>query len=179
MNVLGLDISTTTIGVTVLNENGVVLAIYLKPEGETVFEKVASALHQFDSSVKIPIDYVYAEAPNIMFAKGMSTAQTIAKILRFNGAFLFTLYRRLNILPIEVMAVSARKRVIGIGRFKEKPKEAVFEWVKNNTDIVWPTMKKGKHQGEYSPECFDIADSYIVSKYGLIIEQSRKNQTTK
>jgi len=182
MNLIGLDISTTTIGLTVLDENANIQYIgFLKPDGETMYEKVASALFQLDNHLYLnkvfEINKIYAEQPNIMFKAGFSTAQTLSKILRFNGAFLFTLSEKYSILPLEVMAVSARKQVTGVGRFKTDPKEAVRKWVDQyaTPPISWPTIDKGKNLGKLRPECFDMADSYIIARYGLINE-SRANQ---
>jgi hypothetical protein len=181
--ILGLDISTTTIGLTLLNTEGEVEYIgYLKPVGDTMYEKVASAFKQLDGTpIKtFKISAIYAEQPNIMFKAGFSTAQTLSKILRFNGAFLFTLSQMYGILPYEVMAVSARKQVTGVGRFKTDPKTAVFKWVDTNskTKIDWPTSDKGKNQGQPRPECFDMADSYIIARYGLIHESRAGQQQT-
>lgn len=179
--ILGLDISTSTIGFTLLNLTGSVEYInYIKPEGNNIFEKVASATRSIDAyiwpyvQINGPIKAIYAEAPNIMFQRGFSSAQTIATILRFNGAFLFTLYQKFNILPKEVFATSARKQVIGIGRFKLDPKEEVFKWVNSHIKYTyphfWPIISKGKNKGKLLHECFDMADSYIIAKYGLICE---------
>lgn len=169
--ILGLDISTTTIGFTILDSEGkVVRSNFIKPIGDTMFEKVDSAINDFNGKVGdgLKIDEIVAEKPNIMFASGFSSAQTLATILRFNGAFLFTLYCKFHILPIEVMAVSARKSVIGVGRFKSDPKQAVLNWVISDYPEAanWPKIDKGKNQGKFKAECFDMADSYVIAKYG-------------
>ena len=111
---LGLDISTSTIGVSVLDidSKSLVYIGYIKPVGNNLYEKVKSAINDFDLIIENkaiqPITAIYAEQPNIMFRPGFSSAQVLSTILRFNGAFLFTLYQKFGILIIEAMAVSMR-----------------------------------------------------------------------
>jgi len=179
--ILGLDISTSTVGVTVLNLTGGLEFIgYVKPIGETMYEKVESALSQFKLLLApFKITSIYAEQPNIMFKAGFSTAQTLSIILRFNGAFLFTVSQMYGILPQEVMAVSARKQVTGHGRFAKgtDTKQEVLKWVSAQVlTAIWPTIQKGKNKGNLATECFDMADSYIIARYGLINE-SRASST--
>lgn len=179
--IIGLDISTSTVGFTLIGLTGNVVQMWFaKPKGENLYEKVDSAFQTIDVITKPhivlngPITAIYAEAPNIMFRAGFSSAQVLSTILRFNGALLFTLHKKFNILPNEAMAVSMRKQVIGVGRFKKgaNTKEEVFQWVKPQVPnfIHWPLIEKGKNKGKFAEECYDMADSYIVAKYGLIHE---------
>jgi hypothetical protein len=180
MNVLGLDISTTTIGITILNEKGsLVLIDYVKPVGNILFEKIDSATNQLNEKLKyFTIDKIYAEQPNVMFSKGLSSAQVLGTILRFNGAILFTVCKKLNILNInEAMAISMRKKIIGIGRFPKgtNTKEEIFNWVQkylnsSQQKVNWPLVEKGKNKGKFKPECYDMCDSFITALYGIRIE---------
>jgi Holliday junction resolvasome RuvABC endonuclease subunit len=179
MNVLGIDCSTSTIGITILDEHeNLILIDYIKPQGDNLFEKMESASKQIDEKIKlIPIHKIYAEQPNIMFSRGLSSAQVIATILRFNGAILFTLSQKYNILINEAMASSMRKKIIGIGRFPKgtNTKQEIFNWVQKNSlqKINWPLMEKGKNKGKFKNECFDMADSYITALYGVDQENDK------
>lgn len=187
--ILGLDISTSTVGFTLMNLSGAVEVIgYAKPIGKNLYEKVDSARQHIEVilwpylTIKSPITSIYAEAPNIMFRAGFSSAQVLSTILRFNGALLFTLSKKFNTLPKEAMAVSMRKQVIGVGRFKNNPKAEVLKWVKSQPDFPfqgclnwWPIVEKGKYKGQEASEQYDMADSYIVARYGLLNE-SRASQ---
>jgi len=168
-NVLGLDLSTTTIGYTIVNENGIVLMDFVKPKGNTIFEKMDSGSQQLIAKIgKVKVDKIMAEQPNIMFQQGKSSAQTISKILRFNGAILFTLHRYFRIFPDEIMSVSARKQVIGRGRFDKglNPKEEVFKFVASRVpEETW--INCISKTGKWKPERFDVADSYIIAMAGL------------
>lgn len=180
--ILGLDISTSTVGVTILNLSGDVAHLgYIKPIGTNVFEKAKTAAQDLEMIIAgFPITSIYAEAPNIMFRAGFSSAQVLATILRFNGAVLFTLHRKLSILPNEAMAVSIRKQVIGHGRFAKgtDTKTEVLKWVSSQITFNWPTIDKGKNKGKLLPECFDMADSYVVARYGLLNEsRNAQNQS--
>ena len=173
MNILGVDISTTTIGLTILDENkNLILIDYIKPTGNTLFEKVDSAINQLNEKLKnFTVDKIYAEQPNVMFSKGLSSAQVLGTILRFNGSFLFTCCKKFNKLPIEVMASSARKSIIGIGRYPKgvNAKEEVFKWINSNfkSSFNWPLKDKGKKKGTIIPECYDMCDSLIIALYGV------------
>jgi len=173
LNILGIDCSTTTIGICVLNEKEILLLDYVKPLGNNFLEKVNSASSELINKLEsFQIDSIYTEQPNIMFSKGLSRAQVIAVVLRFNGALLFTLYREFNVLPKEVMASSARKKVIGKGKFQDA-KKAVFDYVYSivGDSINWPKKERGQNKGKFANECFDIADAYIIAKYGILNEQ--------
>jgi len=159
--ILGLDISTSTVGFTLMNlTGGVEYMWYVKPEGDNMYDKVSSAFNFIRIIVKPhvvltgPVTAIYAEAPNIMFRAGFSTAQTLSKILRFNGALLFTLSTFYNILPQEAMAVSMRKQVIGRGRFAKglDTKQEVLKWVQSQMpSFRWPVIDKGKNTGKTTP----------------------------
>jgi len=173
VNILGLDISTTTIGVCILNEKSeILLMTYVKPSGNNFLEKLDFASSELFNKLKsFQIDCIYTEQSNIMFSKGLSRAQVIATVLRFNGALLFALYKEFNILPKEVMASSARKKVIGKGKFIDA-KKAVFDHVYSivKDSIDWPKKERGQNKGKFANECFDMADAYIVAKYGVLNE---------
>ena len=174
MNILGLDISTSTVGLCILDEHEKLIFIdYIKPTGNSLFEKLDSAVKQFNEKLKeFTVDKIYAEQPNVMFSKGLSSAQVIATVLRFNGGFLFTIKQKYGILNInEIMASSARKNTIGIGRYPKgvNAKEEVFKWVNSNSknSFNWPLKIKGKHKGQIIPECYDMCDAYIISAFGV------------
>jgi hypothetical protein len=173
--ILGLDISTSTVGATVLNLTGGLECItYVKPIGTTMYEKVQSTFLTLRTRlVPFKITSIYAESPNIMFRAGFSSAQVLSTILKFNGALLFTLHVNFNTLPKEAMAVSMRKQVTGHGRFAKgtDTKQEVLKWVTSEIPwFTWPTIEKGKNKGKPLSECFDMADSYIVARYGLLHE---------
>jgi len=168
--ILGLDISTTTIGYTLLNKHGNLVKMgFVKPKGDNLFEKAHTA---FVDTVTELGDFVVpsriiAEKPAIMFQQGKSSAQTISLVLRFNGAYLYALWSNFLVTPEEVMATTARKAVIGKGRFTGDTKKAIYEFVYKQADtkyFIWPVSKTKKP----APERFDMADSYVVAKYGWL-----------
>ena len=168
MNILGLDISTSCVGITVLNENEtLVIFDYVKPIGDTIFEKINSATIQTSKILSnTKIDYIIAEMPNIAFSVGKSSAQVISTVLRFNGAFLSYCYQNYTTNITEIMAVSARKAVTGRGRY-EDVKNNIFDWVNNKIQYEkWPLVQRGKNKGKYAKECYDLADSFILAQYG-------------
>ena len=68
------------------------------------------------------------------------------------------------------MATSARKQVIGIGCWPKSinTKLEVLKWVQTQIPTYqWPIKEKGKNKGKLIAECFDLADSFIIAKYGV------------
>lgn len=172
MHLLGVDISTTTIGLTILNEKKeLVLIDYIKPNGNTFLEKALSVEQQFQEKIKIPIDKIAAEQPSMMFKQGKSSAQIIATILRFNGIVHFILYKLYNIYPQEMAASTARKLTTGVGIYKKplNAKEECFKWLEKNVQMPssWPVKKQGQNKGQLADEAFDMSDSYIIALAAL------------
>lgn len=172
--IIGIDCSTTTIGITVLDEIGKLLCMtFVKPTGKSFIEKAISAeiqlkeklFSQFSFSKN---DTVIIEQPSQMFKTGFSSAKVISTINRFNGIIHYIIYSNLKIIPIEIATISARKKVIGIGRFPTgiNAKEKVWEWVDKRMECHdWPLKKTGK----LKDECFDMTDSYIVAYSQIIV----------
>jgi len=177
MTVLGCDISTTTIGISIISDNKLILIDYIKPEGENFIEKIESAKKQFLEKVTISIDKIITEKPNIQFKSGFSSAQILATILRFNGTVLYFLFQNFKIIPIEAMATTMRKRVIGIGRYPTgtDTKEEILKFVCNQEPQIsnWPLVERGKNKGQLAKECYDMADSYICAKYGTLVNGNK------
>ena len=168
MNILGVDISTSTIGITILNEKKeLIYWTYLKPRGNTLLQKVDSITNNIEELFKsYKIDKIICETPSISFNPGQSSAQVLAIILRFNGIihYLLNLYSGLEIN--EIMASSARKRVTGRGTYPSgTAKIQIFKWLQKTYTIPesFPRKKMGKNKGEYANECYDICDAWIIA----------------
>lgn len=177
MNILGVDCSTTTIGLTLLTDGRLSAMDYVKPEGETLFAKVLNAevairkvWHYWRCPV---IDQIVVERP-IRFASGGSSANTVFVLNWFNGAIWTILWQNFGLVPAEFSPETARKITIGIGRFPKgtNTKEAVFDWVDKRLTqekVVpdWPVNKRGRP----AVERYDMADSYIVALAAYLKEK--------
>ena len=179
-NLLGLDVSTNIIGYTVLKEDGEQIEsgfCDLDKKKSTVqkAEQFHHVLKQINS--RYHIGSVWIEEPFMMFAKGGSSAQTMAKLSSFNGMIQYACLSVFNFDPNMINANHARK-TLGIKIQREKlcgisTKEQILSWVKKEIPrFDWPTktLKSGPRKGLIvpAPSCYDIADSYVVAKSGFV-----------
>lgn len=163
MNILGLDISTATIGVAVVNGLGhVQLLDYVKPEGVSPLHKALNAGQKLRVLLHgIQIDRIVIERPAIMFTGG-SSGQTVALLNWFGGAMAVQVWQMFEKPPVYIAPATARKATLGIGKFPKgtDTKRAVFTLVSQKLSTYeWPIGPRGKP----IPECFDMADAYVVA----------------
>ena len=179
-NLLGLDVSTNIIGYTILTDEGKHIEsgfCDLDTKKSTV--QKAAQFHQTlrDLDDRYHISAVWIEEPFMMFAKGGSSAQTMAKLSSFNGMIQYACLDVFRFDPNMINANHARK-TLGIKIQREKlcgvsTKEQILAWVKTQIpEFAWPTkiLKSGPRKGVTisAPACYDIADSFVVAKSGFV-----------
>ena len=177
--IIGLDISTAVVGITILTQQGnfVDSSAVALPKAD-LSER---ALFLQDRLKEIIGDYeitqIWIEEPFQRFAKGGSTAATMIRLATFNGMCQFMIYQMTGVLPGLINPNAARKTV-GIKIQREKTcgistKEQVLGWAKTRIPhFKWPkkTLKSGPRRGQTinCPSCYDIADSYVVANAGFV-----------
>tara|TARA_Y100000034_G_scaffold128571_1_gene183443 strand:- start:635 stop:1159 length:525 start_codon:yes stop_codon:yes gene_type:complete len=162
--ILGLDISTSTIGFSFFSAAGELLVIgYLElTKIKTLYKKTI----EFKKLINYYLDQfsiidLYIEAPLLRFSK-FSSADTLNKLAFFNGAVSYLIFDLTKIEPKHINATSARSRVVGRIPRKSIAKEKIFNYVKEREKgIYWPTNSKGN----FIKQCYDMADSYIIGAY--------------
>ena len=179
-NLLGLDVSTNIIGYTILTEEGKQLESgFCDLDSKKSTVQKAAQFHQILREIDdiYHISSVWIEEPFMMFAKGGSSAQTMAKLSSFNGMIQYACLDVFRFDPNMINANHARK-TLGIKIQREKvcgisTKEQILEWVKKEIPFYdWPTktLKSGPRKGLTipAPSCYDIADSYVVARAGFV-----------
>ena len=162
--ILGLDISTSITGATILNSSGTVIynEAWDLRKHKTFFKKaeyVEEKLKKLDHNV----EKVYIEQSLQSFRSGFSSAKTLSTLARFNGVVSWMVYRILQIEPEYIAATSARKRAgITVPRGM-KAKECVMEYIIDNVPSVSITYTK---YGNIKPSCYDKADSWVIARAG-------------
>ena len=172
---LGLDISTSCTGVCVLdkNYNVIYLDVIRLSKFDTFFDK-CEEFKRFltDIKQKYAIKKIVIEKNAQSFRKGLSSANVINVLARFNGAASYITFETLGVVPCFIDATSSRA-VNGIKvNFKDKSsttKEKVFCWVQNTIKHTWPQKKTGK----FKTECYDMADAYVLARVGVISENRK------
>jgi Holliday junction resolvasome RuvABC endonuclease subunit len=182
MLILGLDISTSCTGFSVIDHDGnVVLIGYERFVGcKDFWEKVDAIEGKIEEVIGcLPsgssIQNVFVEESLQKFRPGLSSAKTLTTLSKFNGIVCHLVRRKTGLLPNYLNVNSARKAVgLKVERGKDT-KEQVFSWVKKDFPVkgyAWPTktLKSGPRRGVtiQDPVCYDMADAYVISKAGLV-----------
>lgn len=182
--ILGLDVSTSVIGVCILNseinfDNKGSHILYLDKiefkKCKTIWEKADIVTLKFSELLKkIPGEYqVMLEEPLMGFRAGMSSATTITSLIRFNGIVSYISREIFNCDPSYISASHARK-LCGIKMQRTaiagmNGKEQVFKHMSNNDlkHIIWPVKKNGlpNHTSR------DMCDAYVIARATQIDNQ--------
>jgi len=173
--ILGLDISTSITGYTLLDSDGQVVEIGHIDLRKTrnFFEKARVVEDKLnDITAFTTLDAVYIEQSLHTFRTGRSSAQTLSLLSKFNGVVSWMCYNLFALEPQFLAATSARK-LCGIKVPKgRKGKEVVFEFVLDTEPAFDVEYTKF---GNPRPGYGDRADSYIIAKAGFVNE-SQKTQ---
>ena len=174
--ILGLDVSTSVTGATILDNQGKIVynEAWDTRKFKNFFEKVEyvenciNQLHNNGYGIK----RVYIEQSLQSFRSGFSSAKTLSTLSRFNGVVSWMVYRILQAKPEYVAATSARK-LCGITVPRgTKAKECVIKHVVDNVPSVSITYTK---HGNVKPDCYDKADSWVVAQAGWYLWKEKKN----
>jgi len=182
--IIGLDISTSTVGITILNESGQLEAMtYIKPpktskkNGEVnIYNKVEYTVSKIkEVAEQYNIKYIFIEEP----LKNGNNVNTTVLLAKFNFMVAQKMRDLFKITPIHITVHDVRKYYFPEyvttkkekGEIKETlsfPKDVdkkvlIFNKVKTEIKYDWVYDKKGKR----IEENYDMTDSYIVAKVGL------------
>ena len=171
-NTLGLDISTTKIGIAVLDgDDKLVHSDLIKFKSDLPLEDRAAIFESIMRKIEkkySPI-YVFVEKPAINFRSG-STAHVMAKLQRFNGMCSYACSKVFKENP-ELIDVRSARRTLGIkiprGKgMKSQAKRVVIEYVeKQYKDFKYSLTYKGNPQ----PGTDDRADAVVIALGGIRI----------
>jgi hypothetical protein len=166
--ILGLDISTSITGVTVLNEDGTILhneAINLTSKKlETIFQKAQAVKDRLiELKYLFNIDRIFIEQSLSAFRPGLSSASVLLTLSKFNGITSWICCEVYGREPEYIPVMTARK-ALGIKVERgANAKEIVLKHVLDN----YPSFKV-----EYTPKgnaakgVYDRADSLVIAVAG-------------
>jgi len=171
--ILGLDISTSITGITLLDNDGKIvynLAVDTR-KYKDFFEK-AEVVEIAIKDLGIKPEQIFIEQSLQTFRSGFSSAKTLSTLSRFNGVVSWLCYKIFAIKPQYIAATSARKQA-GIKVPKGvKGKQAVMKHVIDNVPEVAIEYTRA---GNPKPECFDKADSWVIARAGWLLCQKERN----
>ena len=170
--ILGLDISTSITGITIIDDSGqVILNEAIDTRKYKDFFEKAEIVEKYINGLKYEPKAIYVEQSLQSFRSGFSSAKTLSSLSRFNGIVSWLLYSRFSIKPEYIAATSARKLCnIKIPR-GSKAKQVVIQYIVDNVPDV--AIVYTKH-GNPKPSCYDKADSWVVAMAGYLCQNQKR-----
>ena len=170
--ILGLDVSTSSTGYTIVDNGKIILnGAWDTRKYKNFFDKV---VHVKDGLDKIRKEYgtritaVYIEQSLQSFRSGFSSAKTLSTLSRFNGIVSWLVFDQYGIQPEYIAATSARK-LCGIKVSRgQKAKQVVLNFLLDNEPSF---VIEYTRNGNPKPESYDKADSIVIARAGAICEQ--------
>jgi hypothetical protein len=173
--ILGLDISTSITGFTVLNEDGTILhneMIDLR-KLDSMFEKAKTVK---DRLIQIKHLYnireIFIEQSLNAFRPGLSSAQVILTLGKFNGIVSWICCEVFSKEPEYIGASSARKKLDIKVEKGQNAKEVVLKKI-----LELEPKFKVEYTAHGNPKAgtYDRADSCVIAKAGYILCQKQKS----
>jgi hypothetical protein len=170
MNILGLDISTSITGATVLDKDENIL--YCEAWDTRNKKHFPTLLHKADFlkakllevKRKFDISNIYIEESLQSFRSGFSSAKTLSILSKINGIVSYLAFDIFSTSPVHLSAISARKACdIKVLR-GQKAKMVVLENMLDKHDRFVISYTRS---GNPSPGSFDRADSLVIAIAGL------------
>lgn len=180
---LGLDISTSVVGVCVLDSNGQLVELFpIKPKGATLFDKAQDSFDQLTRELKLrknidkQIQHVFVEENAKMFAVGRTSADVILTLAKMNGILSFLVTRNICSNLHNINVTKARS-AIGFkdkkGTGKSAKERLLEENLKKYPSFPWIThiAKTGKSKGQvvYDDCNKDMNDAFVICRGGQLI----------
>ena len=178
--VLGLDVSTSCVGVAVVDDHagdGSIRPVLLDhvsfpSKVKSLWEK-AEILRDHLNTIRrtYVIDRVVIEDAAKKFTSGRSSASTIAVCMRFNGMATYVSYITFGFDPEYIPPTTARK-LCGLKMQQKKKcgkshKHQTFDQIMAS-DLkgrIWPTKQRSTNIVDWA---YDTVDAYVIAKAGLL-----------
>lgn len=165
--VLGLDISSSIIGVSVMDESTkeihLVEFVNLKKEKDLLLKALLFKDYITENLVNLNITSIAIEEPLVMYKPGFSRAQILSRLSMFNGMISTMCLMIFDVKPVYYNVNTARKTALPSLKFhpgddrKQRVLEAISELY---PDIRWV---RGIRSGKMLDENYDMADSIVIS----------------
>jgi hypothetical protein len=173
--ILGLDISTSCIGICLYDGENIRLDNLQFKGCNSLFEKADKAREKIRELSKTEeITKIFVEEALIGFRPGSSSAQTITLLVKFNALVSFIARDELKIEPQFISAASARKsvgvHVQRVSKCGKSQKDQVFEHMQSNdlAGYSWPLKKSGK----IVDWAKDATDAYVIARSGFLLSST-------
>jgi len=169
MKYIGLDISTTCIGYSFLDECGKIMVCNALQIPTSKYDGLTAKMNEFVNHIGRNIDstdIVFAEKYLLGFSKGFSNAHTITQLIYFQGmiqGYLLTQYQ----IDVILIAASHARKLVGcpgkrIGNVSVK--ELAHNILKKKYGDLVPLWYN--RNNNVQPATYDASDSLIIALAG-------------
>lgn len=178
--ILGLDISTSITGVTLIDDIGQVLYcedwdMRNKNHFPDLYNKAIFVKGSLlDLRTMFTVEHIFIEQSLQAFRPGFSSAKTLLTLASFNGIVSYICQEQLGIKPEYIGASTARKsNGIKVPKGK-KAKEVVLQYVLDSEPNF--VVEYTKH-GNPKPGSYDRADSLIIARAGYNLWKQKSSKS--
>jgi Holliday junction resolvasome RuvABC endonuclease subunit len=164
--VLGLDISTSKIGICIMDYKFNLLeTTLLKLNTKDELEDRCLQIEEYLNNIDYNIKDVYIESAFIAFSGGKTSAVTMSKLQRFNGMVCFMLRKLFGYNAVPLSPAKAR----GLVHLKVKRGENTKLRVIEHVEKAFPNDFKYEltRHGNPKPGTDDRADAIVIAWAGL------------
>tara|TARA_B100000927_G_scaffold264554_1_gene236747 strand:+ start:2748 stop:3290 length:543 start_codon:yes stop_codon:yes gene_type:complete len=166
--ILGLDISTSITGATIVSNGKIIESTYWDTRNKKHFPSIYNKAKFLKDKIediknRHHISHVYVEQSLHSFRSGFSSAQTLSTLSRFNGIISWICWDLFETTPEMIAATSARKQAGVIIKRGDNTKEKVLQFILDNYPQI--TIQYTKH-GNPKPGTLDMCDSIVIALAG-------------
>ena len=164
MVILGLDVSTTTIGYAFTKNKKILDMGFIDiKKQKTIQEKAYYAMDILESK-EYDIDKIHIEDNLSGFSGGRTSQQVIIKLAKFNAVFCFILENSMEVPVININPNTGRKQVFGKARIKGVKAK---DYVKGQIEQRYDTKKwcKTTTRGNFDSRNIDSYDALVMALY--------------
>lgn len=194
--ILGLDISTSVIGISCVTDSGVIMItdslVLPTPKYPTIWEKARvyedflCSKHTDFADNGLKIKSVFVEEAFKSFSQGRSSSDTLSLLQQFNGIVCWITSKRFHVDPQRLNVAHARKLVGYKKKYfstrypEEKEKQLVFRWGLSvwQDDLTWgkqasQILAENESAGDASSHkgikknWYDEMDSCVIAMAGV------------
>ena len=174
--ILGLDVSTSITGATVLDDEQIVYCEAWDYRNKKLYPSLLTKASETKRRLRelkknFDIKNIYIEKNLQSFRSGFSSAKTLSTLSAFNGIVSWLCYEVFSKEPENISALSARK-MCGIKIPKgEKAKPVVLKYLLDNEPCFSIEYTKF---GNPKPGEYDRADSIVIARAGYQFCQNNR-----
>lgn len=175
--ILGLDISTSIIGIALMDGDDLHAVTFVDLRKIDDFyekcDKIAAALIQISNAIKNvrgeKVEHVFIEDRLSGFSLGKTMQQTLLKLAGFNSSVSYIAYSILNVTPIHIHTSTIKSilkkegLIIPKGSSRDDKKRLTLDWVRKKYKSFRYEETRNKNP---QPYCYDMADAVVVAISG-------------